>query len=187
MNASPDNYEQLEASLTRAQSELDAAETHGLFCGLLCASGRASEEQWLAEVFEEEVDVSNVAVEQCRRELKEVADDLRNSLYSGEMDLQLMLPDDDAPLGDRAEALGNWCHGFLFGLGLGGVKQEEIRSDEVRELLKDMGEIARIRLDGEEGNEEDESALMEIVEYLRVGVLYIVETLHPLQAPPRLQ
>lgn len=187
MTTTADNYERLEASLARARSELDAAEAQGLFCGLLCASGRVNEAQWLGEIFEDGVDAGDAAVEQCRRELNSMAEELRTSMYSGEMDLQLMLPDDEAPLGDRTEALGSWCHGFLFGLGLGGIRQEEIRSEEVRELLRDMGEIARLSLDAEEGSEEDEAALTEIVEYLRVGVLYIAETLQPLQAPPRLQ
>lgn len=187
MTTTADNYERLEASLARARSELDAAEAQGLFCGLLCASGRVNEAQWLGEVFEEGIDTRNTAVEECRRELNRMADALNTSLYSGEMDLELMLPDDDASLAERTEALGSWCHGFLFGLGLGGIHQEEIRSPEVRELLQDMGEIARLSLDGEEGSEEDEAALTEIVEYLRVGVLYIAETLQPMQAPPRLQ
>ena len=187
MTTTTDRYQHLEASLARARSELDAAEAQGLFCGLLCASGRVNETQWLGEIFEEGVDTDSAAVEACRKDLNSMAESLSTALYSGDMDLELMLPDDEAPLGDRAEALGSWRHGFLFGLGLGGVRQEEIRSSEVRELLQDMGEIARLNLGGEEGSEEDEAALTEIVEYLRVGVLYIAETLQPLQAPPRLQ
>ena len=32
---------------------------------------------------------------------------------------QPLLPDDEAPLADRADALSQWCQGFLYGLGSG--------------------------------------------------------------------
>ncbi len=180
-------YESLENALTRAEASTDAAETHGLICGLLCAAGRLDENLWLGHVYDEPPDSGNLAVQQANATLVQLAEATRASLFSPEMNLQLLLPDDDEPLGDRAEALAAWCDGFLSGLGLGGVTEESIRSAEVKEVLRDLADISRAGFDADDPDEEDEEAYMQIVEYLRMGALLVSEELQPLQAPPMLQ
>lgn len=180
-------YESLEGALARAEASTDAAETHGLICGLLCAAGRLDENLWLAHIYEEPPEAGNLAVQQANRTLLALAEVTRESLYSPELDLQLLLPDDESPLADRAEALSAWCDGFLSGLGLGGVTEYSIRSAEVKEVLRDLAEISRAGFDADEPGEDDEVAYMEIVEYLRMGTLLISEELQPLEAPPMLQ
>jgi hypothetical protein len=48
--------------------------------------------------------------------------------------------------------------------------------EEVREIADDIVEISRATTDGEEG-ESDEAAYSELIEYLRVGVILVFETL----------
>ena len=43
-------------------------------------------------------------------------------LRGDEMEFELLLPDDDAPLEQRATALSQWCQGFLYGFGTGGSR-----------------------------------------------------------------
>ncbi len=183
----PVTYRQLEEALTRAGAALDAAETHGLFCGLMCAAGRLDRGLWDAELFGEAPDPRDVAVGQCLGALGRLADYTREAMHDPGISLQLLLPDDETPLGERADALGAWCEGYLAGLGLGGIREEAIRSEEVKELLQDMAEISKISFDADEAGGEDEEGFCQIVEYLRVGVLLIIEELQPLKAPPRLQ
>ena len=99
---------------------------------------------------------------------------------------QLLLPDDDDELDERTEALGDWCLGFVYGLAAGGLSEDSELPEDTRELLMDFIEISRAsndvgELDDDSDEEEDEHAFVEIVEYVRTGVLLINEELQPLQ------
>jgi uncharacterized protein YgfB (UPF0149 family) len=96
-----------------------------------------------------------------------------------------LLPDDDAPLRQRVDALGSWCQGLLYGLGLGEAERRGELSAESREFLRDATEIARVGFDADEANEADETAYAEVVEYLRVGLLLIHQDLRHSAAPDR--
>jgi hypothetical protein len=43
---------------------------------------------------------------------------VKGELTGDDVTVVLLLPTDDAPLADRAAALGQWCQGFLTGFGL---------------------------------------------------------------------
>ena len=83
-----------------------------------------------------------------------------------------LLPPADTALEHRADALVDWCRGFLGGLGLAGVSREHGLSADGAEILSDFGTIAGTRFEYADG-EEDESALTEVIEFIRVGVLLL--------------
>jgi hypothetical protein len=91
----------------------------------------------------------------------------------------LLLPADDELLSSRTEALSQWCAGFLFGLALGGFREEVAMPDNVSEVMKDFSEISRAGFTSDATDEADEAAYMEIVEYVRMGVLLLYEELQP--------
>ena len=97
-----------------------------------------------------------------------------------------LLPDDDAPLRQRADALGAWCQGLLYGLGLGQADRRGQLSVESREFLRDATEIAQVGFETDEASEADETAYAEVVEYLRVGLLMVLEDLRRSVSPARL-
>ena len=74
-------------------------------------------------------------------------------------------------------ALAQWCGGYLAGLASGG--EFEVLSEESREAIEDLEQIASAELtvQGGEGweSEEDEVAFTEIVEYIRVITLMMRE------------
>src|SRR5690606_26274249 len=86
-----------------------------------------------------------------------------------------LLPGDDEPLSVRSEAMADWCSGFLYGLGAGGIADLSVLPEDVREIAGDIIEISRAGGEGE--GEEDEAAYMELVEYLRAGVTLVFEIL----------
>ncbi|HET6591614.1 MAG TPA: UPF0149 family protein, partial [Xanthomonadales bacterium] len=94
-----------------------------------------------------------------------------------ELGFALWLPDDDDPLEERTVALARWCSGFLAGLGSGG--QLEALSEEAREAIGDLQEIARAELSSpatdDARSEDDEAAYAEIVEYVRIVALVLRE------------
>lgn len=180
------SYDELESVLATADAEADASECHGVLCGMICAAGTVDVTKVLDYLLGEGNALSAVARD-CQHFLERLYADALLHLNNGEFELQLLLPDDGAPLIDRANALVQWCQGFLFGLGLGGVQGKEGLSGTINEIIRDFYEIAATRYDCETAGEVDESAYMEIIEYVRMSTLLIHEELQPPVVSNRLQ
>ena len=162
-------------ALTRARAELGAAECHGLLCGMLCSVDEEAPQRWLDEVLGPGQRLQK-ARDECRDQLLRVLTDTVRTLCSGQCDFEPLLPDHDAGLGVRSEALADWCSGFLYGIGSAGVDVEARLSKDALEVLSDFSEVTRLRPDAEE-SESSEADYTEIVEYMRVGVMLIFEEL----------
>ncbi len=156
---------EVERALSDAAIGIDAAELHGSICGLLSAGGRLAGADWLEAL----------AVEGPRQPPGGVLDRLRSrtltQLGDTEYGFDLLLPGEDADLGDRVEALGAWCRGFLGGFGLGTASASQL-SDEAREAIEDLARIAQAELSFDD-DEDDANALEEIIEFVRVAVLLL--------------
>lgn len=90
-----------------------AAELHGGLCGWL-AGGGGDVPDWPARVLADPAlpaPARGSALDLLRQATAERLED-------GEFAFQLVLDDDDAPLRQRAQALFDWCRGFLGGFGL---------------------------------------------------------------------
>jgi len=104
--------------------------------------------------------------------LKRLAKQCETELTDPELGFEPLLPEDDRPLAERAEAMVDWCRGFLGGFGLAGTPAHAQLSDEAQEILRDFGNIAGSSFDF--GNEdEDEDALIEVQEFVRVGAMLL--------------
>jgi yecA family protein len=164
------SYFELNELLTNAEAEICAAECHGFLCGQICTSHYPDEELWL-EFVDAQTDDTAVAVA-CHREISNLLDEIAGDLQSDEFDFQLMLPDDDSALNERVQALAEWCHGFLNGYGVGMEDAAAAMSDECREILDDFTRICQVD-EVEAADEEDEQALMELIEHVRTGTMII--------------
>ena len=88
----------------------------------------------------------------------------------------MLLPEDDELIEERADALGAWCESFLAGLGLSGeLSKERKLSEDVRQALEDLSEIARIEADGDD--ESLEKAFADVSEHVRLASLLIANEL----------
>jgi yecA family protein len=181
-----DAFEILETRLRQAATATDAAECHGFVAGVLCAAGGMDPAAWLPQLFGE-VDWESPAVREAARAVAVLFQALREQINSPELEFALMLPDDERPLGERAQAMAHWCEGFTTGLGLGGLDKERPLSADSRDFLQDVSDIARVAFDFDDPAEDDEQAYMELQEYLRVGVLLLHDELQPLPTAPRVQ
>ncbi|VAW74027.1 hypothetical protein MNBD_GAMMA15-1737 [hydrothermal vent metagenome] len=179
-------YYDVQDILDLANPGADPADSHGLLCGLICASGFADPQRWLPEVFDDfnPRDTAHAKAYQC---LQSVYEHTLAGLHSEELDFELLLPDDGAPLAERTESLAAWCSGYLSGLGLGGLQEQGSLSDELSELLDDMAQIARVNFDLENPDEDENVAFEEVVEYLRIGVLFVHDELQPAATPQQIQ
>jgi yecA family protein len=155
-----------------------AAEAHGLLAGLLCMDAGIDVESWLEQILgPDEPSPSG----RDRALLVRLFEETRRQLNDFDFSFELFLPDDDQPLSERADALGEWCQGFLLGLGYGSKGADW--PGECAEILRDFVEISR--LDPEVSGEADEAAYAELAEYVRVGVQVIRSELQS-RTPKRL-
>ena len=181
---------QLEDLLFNVDAALGATESHGALCGMLCAQGATEASQWMLSVLGEHEETSK-ALQQVGKKLLKIHKITVEQMNDADADFELMLPDDDELLEMRVEALGMWCQGFVYGLAVGGIKEETVLPDDSKELIQDILEISRAGYVAdneaelateEEDSEEDEVAFMEVCEYVRMGILLIYEELQPLQS-----
>ena len=163
------NFSQVEQQLKALNTKLMASELHGLVTGWLCAgakqsgiTGAAAMGDWF------ETDVS-VEVETL---VQTLAKDVLVELADFELGFQLFLPDDDQDINLRQQGLSHWCGGFISGFGLAGRFQEGELDEDIRDVMKDLSNIAS--LDEEiPDDEENETDMVEIVEYVRMSALMV--------------
>jgi uncharacterized protein len=160
------SYEDITDAIALREEVVSAAELHGLFCGMHCAKPGLEANVCLPEVFSNQEDPLDGY---DRALFTSLCDSARESLNSPDFSFYLFLPDDDEALIERAQALGEWCQGFLYGLGA----QVESTSwhGECEEILRHLVDIAQ--LDADADGEEDEVAFMELSEFVRMGVQLI--------------
>jgi uncharacterized protein YgfB (UPF0149 family) len=169
-------YDQFEQVLRQARALPEPAEAHGTLAGALCSSRDYGLIEWLREILpddspDEEALRSSV--------LQGVYDSMVRSLGGTDSGFQPLLPDDDAPLAARADALSSWCQGFLYGLGSGTSADPSSVSTEAGEIIRDFTEITHVGVDAGDDNEENEVAFAEVVEFVRVGVQLLFVELAP--------
>jgi hypothetical protein len=112
-----------------------------------------------------------------RAALEELLNASRGQFSDEDFGFELWLPADDEMIEDRTMSLAQWCAGFMAALGSGGKGSLQPLSEDAQEAVRDLGQIARADVTDASESEEDEAALAEIVEYLRVAVLLIREDL----------
>ena len=174
MSDSLPDFDLITDTLRSLESDNEAAESHGTLCGMLCGIGELNPMDWL-NVTLAGFDLEDPARQARLQPLVELFEVTRAQFDSSSFDFHLLLPEDEAGLASRVEALGQWCQGFLAGLGFAGLQQLDNLPGELPEIVKDMNEIARAERYELAGDEEDESAYAELVEYVRMGVLLFRE------------
>lgn len=171
----PLDYDRLRDSLADLGAVVALAELHGGVCGALCARGVAAARRWLADCLADQELTSSPRA--GADELDELIEVSAQMLVDPELKFELLVPDDDAPLGEQVQALASWCQGFLNGIGT--TAPQDAAGAELTEILRDFAEIGRAGLSEDEaaGKDQPDFALAEIHEYVRVGVQLVFEEL----------
>lgn len=163
----------------------NAAEGHGILCGLLCSRGYVNGPTWMIEMTRQHQPEGSerpagpyASEDSLPAPLIDLHSETVRGINDANYDFHLMLPDDEEDLETRVAALTQWCNGFLYGLGIGGIKNLSALPESVSEITHDLLEISKTST-ATDGSEEDESAFTELVEYIRVGVQLIYEELQP--------
>jgi len=171
----PISHAELGDVLASAQFGIGASDLHGSLTGYLCGGGSADAQHWLEAL--ELVPDEDAASALSPQLLERLYVDCSRWLADPELKFEPLLPADSAPVGIRTDALVDWCRGFLGGIGLAGAVQDGALSSEATEILSDFGTIAATRFEFADA-EEDENALAEVIEFIRMGALLLHAELH---------
>jgi len=170
-------FRDFEDALAAAGSLADAAEAHGSLCGALCSMSPYKMQDWVNEILPDGAALSDEAAAMIEKVFTATA----TSFGEQGMEFEPLLPDDEQPLNGRANALALWCTGFLYGLGTGSISDLEALGGDVGEIVRDFTEISRATGDDAEGDESNEQAYAELVEFIRVAAQVVFEELLPLR------
>ena len=170
-------YLTIDKVLEQTEASISASEAHGIATGMLCVDGSITVDAWLQEVFAGDVNVTDIE----RQQLVSLFEQTQELLNSGAFVFEMLLPDDQTSLPVRVDALRHWCLGYLSGVGF--TRSNSDWSGDSGEMLKDIVEFTRV--DEAAEGEEDEFALAELYEYIRVGIQVIRDDLLEIDSKPK--
>lgn len=163
--------EEIAELIGRCKLALSVSEFHGALVGYISAGGRFPHGSVLGAL-ELEPDPAPTPDEQAM--LTRLRHQTEEWLADPELTFSPWLPDDDAPIAERAEGLSQWAEGFLGGFGLGGSPEiNKGMSAEARELLTDLAGIATTEFEFDADDDVNDENLTEIEEYVRTGALLL--------------
>lgn len=151
-----------------------ASELQGIIAGVLCLPD-ADHVDWLHLIMSTTAESDIEPDAELSSALLNLYRSTRSRLEDNEFDFRLFLPDQEQGVTARAEALAAWCRGFLLGISATGLNAENC-SDVTREILGDIVDLSEIESGGAD-SEEEERAMLELEEYMRVAARLLKEEL----------
>jgi uncharacterized protein YgfB (UPF0149 family) len=177
-------FDSVQNALEKLGATVDASESHGTLCGLLLDNcGMAV---WLQHTLDELPNSTDVIAVEHLQVLKQLFEVSREQLNTDDLSFELLLPDDSDDFGVQLLGLSTWCLGFLYGLGVTANNNSKELDEQSQECLSDLLEISKLDHDEIE-TPETEDQLVEIVEHVRVAVLFLNEAINRVMPTPQLQ
>jgi len=168
------SFEKISQALEGAELFTNAAETHGVLSGFVCGGIKLDDKSW-QPLFNDVVNEGMALPQELKKLISDIYANVIKQCADDSLGFNLLLPDDEKPLDERAEAMAQWAQGFLVGFGM--VQQAlNQASEDVQEVIRDIRDISQLSLDFEQEDEESEIAFAEIVEYLRVSAMLCFNT-----------
>lgn len=170
--------ETLSDTLRQVRADCSAPELHGVLVGLLAAGARLNRSALIKQL-ESHADPQQAFSDEAIAGLWQLQLATLEALGADELQFQPLLPDDEADLGDRVVALGDFCRGLLAGFGVAvDARHPFLAEADTRETLQDLTEISRVD-SVDEDDEEGEVAFAELHEFVRLAVTHLFEELAP--------
>lgn len=168
------NFEKISQALEDADLFTNASETHGVLAGFVCGGIALDDKSW-QPLFNDVVNEGMALPKVIKSLISDLYADVVKQCSDDGLGFNLLLPDDEKPLDERAEAMAQWSQGFLVGFGM--VQQNLNQAPEdAQEVIRDIRDISQLSLDFEQEDEDSEIAFTEIVEYLRISAMVCFNT-----------
>ncbi len=179
----------IQSDLSKLACEQSASEVHGSLCGILCAKHSITIYEWLmltlladAGQNVQDIKARDLLLEAIGESFKNFFITTITSLADNNLNFNLLLPEQGSAAA-RLEAIAQWAQGFLLGLNLAGVTSFTDYPDEVTEFIEAMAAISTAGDYDLAGDDSDEAAIVEFIEFIRMGVLFINEEMNPVRLP----
>lgn len=170
------DYRHFSHTIAALNLPISCSELHGILCGYLTAGAYREGESYLRALLAkrdpEEIRLVAMA-------LFDVYAISQHQISNFGFEFELMLPEEDTLLTLRAQAFSEWCEGFTQGLTVSGLDFDELKTEEAQDAIQHLTEFAELDYESLRVDEEDERALMEVVEYTRMAVLSIHADINP--------
>lgn len=144
------------------------AEFHGFLSGL--AAGGIRDNSWQTLTYQFTND-GHAFSQSALQPLIAFYQQLGESIEQANPLFSLWLPEQEDGFA-LADGIADWTSHFLLGLGLAQPKLSQ-ETDEVGEAIDDLDEIAKLGYDESDNNDELLEAGEEVVEYLKVIMLFL--------------
>lgn len=161
-------YDSFVDSIAVLTLDISGSQLHGMMCAYLCAGADSQGEAYLRALLHNKKDEESRSAILCMFAVFSVS---QQQISNFDFEFEMMLPDENQPLIDRARAFSEWCEGFTQGLTMAGVDQDQFYEEEAQEALQHIIEFSELDCDTLDMDEEDEKALMEVSEYTRMAVI----------------
>jgi uncharacterized protein len=171
------DFDQVQDTLQQLGAMTDAAEAHGTLCGLLLGGNDFA--RWLGFTLEKLPDPNDLLAKESLEILQELFNQTKVQLNSDDISFELLLPDEDQEFALRLLGLSSWCQGYLYGLAVNGEARLKGLSEQGRECMDDLLQISRLSHDEEE-TEDAEMVYTEVVEHVRLSVIFMNEEINPI-------
>jgi len=171
------SFDEISEVLQKLNALTGAAETHGFLCGMLCVPrAMDNSKKWLEPM----LGVSRLDRALLDEDLHALIDVFEISaaqLEDLEFGFEMLLPNDEQPLLERAQALREWCQGFLAGLSMVGVKVNNLGSEDAIGAIEHIDGMATTIVDNLVQSEDNERDYYKVQEHIRISVLVIYSDL----------
>jgi uncharacterized protein YgfB (UPF0149 family) len=169
------HYDAFMESIAILALPLSGSELHGVMCGYLCAGAMDQGEAYLRTLMLQTHDSGERSAMLSIFSMYAIS---QQQLMHLGFDFQLLLPDENEPLFNRAQAFSEWCDGFIQSLTRVGVDYHQLDDEDTEEAIQHLSEFAQLDCDSIQVDSTDEEAFMEVCEYARMAVLHIHSDLH---------
>ncbi|WP_274883230.1 YecA family protein [Vibrio harveyi] len=166
-------YQSIAAELKSASLAVTPAELHGLLVGMLSGGLAINDQTWQPILF----DYTNEGMGWPSSALalaQSVYQVTVNELTGTSMELSLLLPDETGEEGlfALADGVSDFVNHFISGMGLAGIAIDKA-SDDAKEALADLEEIAKLGIDEDDDLGEQALLLEQVIEHVKTCVLTI--------------
>ena len=162
-------YETFIDSISILALPFSGSELHGIMCGYLAAGANQEGLVYLRTLIP---DLHAPSTRDAMLTIFQVYTVTQQQMESLGFELQLLLVDEQEPIERRAHSFSDWCEGFTQGIRMSGVDYNELEDDDTQDALEHINEFANMDYQSSD-LEEDERALVEVIEYTRMAVLHI--------------
>ena len=170
------SFETVERALLCLKALGTAAETHGLLCALMSSGAKMRKQAWVNSLLSSMVEPGDVMAKDAATSVERLFEATQQQFKTNECQVQLLMPDDEAPIQERMQALAEWCQGYMSGLKLVGIATQGHANEQIQEALDDLTQIACLDYDDASAQDpEAEVQLTELQEFVRVAVMLMYD------------